>query len=246
MAASCIDEAIRQIIAVGGSLERIALLDNFCWGNPDKPDRLGSLVRCAQGCYKAAVAFGTPFISGKDSLYNEYTQKGKSLAIPGTILISAIGIIDDVGRCVTMDFKNAGNSIYVIGTTFDELGGSIYLENLGQLGLHAPQVNFKTAVKTYRAVEKAIRHVKKVQKEKENTHDQSLFMAKDGKCNNRKHERPKQIREILPAKIVVTEQMMIKPIPIAQYTNGASSFLRRYKIVARKIQKATQSAVTTA
>ena len=78
MAASCIDEAIRQIIAVGGSLERIALLDNFCWGNPDKPDRLGSLVRCAQGCYKAALAFGTPFISGKDSLYNEYTQKGKA------------------------------------------------------------------------------------------------------------------------------------------------------------------------
>ena len=155
MAASCIDEAIRQIIAVGGSLERIALLDNFCWGNPDKPDRLGSLVRCAQGCYKAAVAFGTPFISGKDSLYNEYTQKGKSLAIPGTILISAIGIIDDVEKCVTMDFKKAGNSIYVIGTTFDELGGSIYLENLGQLGLHAPQVNFKMAVKTYQAVEKA-------------------------------------------------------------------------------------------
>ncbi len=155
MAASCIDEAIRQIIAVGGSLDRIALLDNFCWGNPDKPDRLGSLVRCAQGCYKAAVAFGTPFISGKDSLYNEYTQKGKSLAIPGTILISAIGIIDDVGKSVTMDFKKAGNSIYAIGTTFDELGGSVYLENLGQLGLHAPQVNFKMAVKTYKAVERA-------------------------------------------------------------------------------------------
>jgi phosphoribosylformylglycinamidine synthase len=155
MAASCIDEAIRQIIAVGGSLERIALLDNFCWGNPDKPDRLGSLVRCAQGCYKAAVAFGTPFISGKDSLYNEYTQKGKTLAIPGTILISSIGIIDDVEKSVTMDFKKEGNGIYVIGTTYDELGGSIFLENLGQLGLHAPQVNFKAAVKTYKAVERA-------------------------------------------------------------------------------------------
>jgi len=155
MAASCIDEAIRQIIAVGGPLERIALLDNFCWGNPDKPDRLGSLVRCAQGCYKAAVAFGTPFISGKDSLYNEYTHKGKSMAIPGTLLISAIGIIDDIEGCVTMDFKKAGNSIYVIGTTFDELGASIYLENSGQLGLQAPRVNFKTAVKTYRAVEAA-------------------------------------------------------------------------------------------
>jgi phosphoribosylformylglycinamidine synthase len=155
MAASCIDEAIRQIIAVGGSLDRTALLDNFCWGNPDKPDRLGSLVRCAQGCYKAAVAFGTPFISGKDSLYNEYTQKGKSLAIPGTILISAMGIIDDVSGCVTMDLKKEGNSIYVIGTTFNELGGSIYLENLGQLGSSLPKVNFKMAAKIYQAVEKA-------------------------------------------------------------------------------------------
>ena len=155
MAASCIDEAIRQIIAVGGTLDRIALLDNFCCGNPDKPDRLGSLVRCAQGCYKAAVAFGTPFISGKDSLYNEYTHQGKSLAIPGTILISAIGIIDDVARSVTMDLKKAGNSIYAIGTTHDEMGGSIYLENEGQLGTTVPQVDFKKAVKTYQAVEKA-------------------------------------------------------------------------------------------
>ena len=155
MAASCIDEAIRQIIAVGGSLDRIALLDNFCWGNPDKPDRLGSLVKCAQGCYKAAVAFGTPFISGKDSLYNEYTQNGKTMAIPGTILISAIGIVDNVGKSVTMDFKKSGNSVYMIGTTFDELGGSIYLENLEQLGVCVPQVNFKKAIATYQAVEKA-------------------------------------------------------------------------------------------
>ncbi|MBF0570854.1 MAG: phosphoribosylformylglycinamidine synthase subunit PurL [Candidatus Omnitrophica bacterium] len=157
MAASCIDEAIRQIIAVGGDLGSIALLDNFCWGNPDKADRLGSLVRCAQGCYKAAVAFGTPFISGKDSLYNEYTQNGKSLAIPGTVLISAIGIIDDVRRCVTMDFKKAGNSIYVIGMTLNEMGGSIYLENLEQLGSGVPQVNFKRAIKTYQAIEKAVK-----------------------------------------------------------------------------------------
>ncbi len=155
MAASCIDEAIRQVIAVGGSLDRIALLDNFCWGNPDKPDRLGSMVRCAQGCYQAAVAFGTPFISGKDSLYNEYTHQGKSLAIPGTLLISAMGNIEDVTKCVTMDFKKAANSIYAIGTTYDELGGSIYLENLGQLGAHAPQVHFKMAVKIYKAMAKA-------------------------------------------------------------------------------------------
>ncbi len=155
MAASCIDEAIRQIIAVGGNLETIALLDNFCWGNPDKPDRLGSLVRCAEGCYAAAKAFGTPFISGKDSLYNEYTENGKSIAIPGTILISSLGIIDDVRKCVTMDLKSAGNSIYILGETYAELGGSIYLENLGQLGASVPHVDFKKAGKIYAALTQA-------------------------------------------------------------------------------------------
>ncbi len=155
MAASCIDEAVRQIIAVGGNLETIALLDNFCWGNPDKPDRLGNLVRCAQGCYAAAKAFGTPFISGKDSLYNEYTENGKSLAIPGTILISSLAIIDDVRKCVTMDFKSAGNSIYILGATHDEIGGSIYLENLDQVGTSVPQVDFKAASKLYAATAKA-------------------------------------------------------------------------------------------
>lgn len=157
MAASCIDEAIRQIISVGGSLKQIALLDNFCWGNPDKPDRLGGLVRAAQGCYKAAVAFGTPFISGKDSLYNEYTEGGKSIAIPGTILISAIGIIDDVNACVTMDFKTAGNYVYVVGKTLDEMGGSIYNEIQGELGRDVPQVNFVKAVETFNALSQAIK-----------------------------------------------------------------------------------------
>lgn len=157
MAVGCIDEAIRQIACVGGSMDRIAILDNFCWGNPDKADRLGSLVRCAQGCYDASIGFGTPFISGKDSLYNEYTENGKSLAIPGTILISAIGIVDDVKKTVSMDLKSAGNSIYVLGTTYDELGGSIYLANLNdQLGMNVPQVNVKSALKLYQRVQDAI------------------------------------------------------------------------------------------
>ncbi len=156
MAASCIDEAVRQIIAVGGDLKRIAILDNFCWGNPDKPDRLGSLVRCAQGCLKASLGYGVPFISGKDSLYNEFTEKGKSIAIPGTILISAIGIVADVRKCVTMDFKRPGNLIYVLGETKDELGGSIYLDNLGFLGTTVPQVDFKKGLKLLNGLQQAI------------------------------------------------------------------------------------------
>ena len=156
MAASCIDEAVRQIIAVGGDIRRIAILDNFCWGNPDKPDRLGALVRAAEGCYKAAAGYKVPFISGKDSLYNEYTQGGRSMAIPGTLLISAIGIIKDVTKTVTMDLKFPGNLLYCVGTTYDELGGSIYLDTLGLLGNTVPKVNFQRGNMIFAAVSKAI------------------------------------------------------------------------------------------
>ncbi|MFA5059577.1 MAG: phosphoribosylformylglycinamidine synthase subunit PurL [Candidatus Omnitrophota bacterium] len=156
MAASCIDEAVRQIISVGGSLEKIAILDNFCWGNPDKPDRLGGLVRAAQGCYFASVGYKVPFISGKDSLYNEYTDKGKPLAIPGTILISAIGIVEDVSRTVTMDFKDSGNLIYVLGETYDELGGSIYLDTFDSLGSSVPKVDTQKGTKVFEALSRAI------------------------------------------------------------------------------------------
>ena len=126
MAASCIDEALRQVIAVGGSLKKTAILDNFCWGNTDKPDRLGSLVRASFGCYDIAKAYSVPFISGKDSLNNEFSVHGKSISIPPTLLISAISVMDDVEKAVTMDFKKHGNLVYVIGETKDEMGGSHY------------------------------------------------------------------------------------------------------------------------
>jgi len=152
MAAGCIDEAVRQIVAVGGNPDRIAILDNFCWGNPDKPDRLGGLVRCAQGCYEAAVAYETPFISGKDSLYNEYAENQESIAIPGTILISAIGVMDDVARAVTMDLKGTGNRIYLVGLTRDELGGSVYYLTRGVLGSRVPKVDFLEARRIFRSL----------------------------------------------------------------------------------------------
>jgi len=157
MAASCIDEAIRQIISVGGNLEKIAILDNFCWGNPDKPDRLGSLVRAALGCYKTSVGYQVPFISGKDSLYNEFTQNNKSIAIPGTLLISAIGIIEDINKTVTMDFKESGNLIYCIGQTYEEMGGSIYYDTFKALGNTVPKVNIKRGIKIFSALSKAVK-----------------------------------------------------------------------------------------
>ena len=119
MAACAIDEAIRNAVAVGGSLERMVLLDNFCWGNPNNPARLGELTRAAQACHDYALAFGLPFISGKDSLNNEFRDPatGERTAIPGTLLISALSVIDDVTLTATMDFKQADNLVYLVGRT---------------------------------------------------------------------------------------------------------------------------------
>ncbi len=141
MAASAVDEALRQVIALGGSLERVALLDNFSWGNPEKPDRLGGLVRAAQGCHDAALAYGTPFISGKDSLYNEYETESESICIPPTLLISAMAVMEDTSKAVSMDAKKEGDLIYIIGETYNELGGSHYYAVNGFTGNKVPRVN---------------------------------------------------------------------------------------------------------
>jgi len=140
MAASAIDETLRQIIAVGGNLKRVALLDNFCWGNTNRPDMLGALVRASQACYDMALVYETPFISGKDSLNNEFVYEGKTISIPHTLLISAIGVMEDVSRAVSMDFKRAGDLIYIVGTTQSELGGSEYFKLHGFTGNNVPEV----------------------------------------------------------------------------------------------------------
>ncbi len=155
MAASAIDEAIRQIIAVGGNLEQIALLDNFCWGNTDKPDRLGGLVRAAQACYDIAKIYETPFISGKDSLNNEYQVEDTSIAIPPTLLISAIGIMEDVTKAISMDAKQANDLIYILGDTKDEMGGSHYFDIHGFQGNRVPAVKAQAGKKLIFALSKA-------------------------------------------------------------------------------------------
>jgi len=141
MAASAIDEALRQIIAVGGNLERVALLDNFSWGNTSRPDMLGALVQAARACHDMAVVYGTPFISGKDSLNNEFQFEGRVISVPHTLLISAIGVMEDVSRAISMDFKQAGDLIYLVGATNNELGGSEYFRLNGFIGNNVPRVN---------------------------------------------------------------------------------------------------------
>ncbi len=157
MAASAIDEAVRQIVSVGGQFDRIALLDNFCWGNTDKPDRLGSLVRAAEGCYDLAKAYGAPFISGKDSLNNEFRVGDQTIAIPPTLLISAIGLVADVRKCVSMDAKKAGNILYAVGMTYDELGGSHYYALENGVGNKVPIVRPELGKAVFTALSGAIR-----------------------------------------------------------------------------------------
>jgi len=207
MAAAAIDEAIRNCVAVGADPKRIAILDNFCWGNTDRPETLGSLVRAALACHDLATELGTPFISGKDSLNNEFRPEkgvrtvfpakrqdsgpsveknspgkggrtifpakrqdsgpsveknssdpffGEPIAIPPSLLISAIGQVDDVGRCVTMDLKAPGNYLYQIGLTKNELGGShlALVESLS--GGQVPKVDVGRAKKTFAALHAAI------------------------------------------------------------------------------------------
>ena len=156
MAASAIDEALRQIIAVGGSLNEVAILDNFCWGNTDKPDRLGGLVRAALACYDFAKGYGVPFISGKDSLNNEYSVGGESVAIPGTLLISAMAVTEDVAKTISMDAKEAGDFIFAVGATYDELGGSHYYHINGAVGNSVPKVDVKNAKKVMQKLSAAI------------------------------------------------------------------------------------------
>jgi phosphoribosylformylglycinamidine synthase II len=157
MAAAGIDEAVRNVVAVGARPDRIAILDNFCWGNCAKPDRLGSLVLASKACYDVAMAYGTPFISGKDSLNNEYAAAGgKTIAIPPTLLISAIAIVDDIRQCVTMDLKSVGNHVYLVGLTRDELGGSHLYALKDEIGANVPKADLSLAPRIFAAVHKAI------------------------------------------------------------------------------------------
>jgi len=158
MAAGAIDEAVRNCVAVGADPRRIAILDNFCWGNTDRPEVLGSLVRAALACQETATVLGTPFISGKDSLNNEFRPTGSQepISIPPSLLISALGQIDDVSRSVTMDLKEPGNMLYQVGLSKDEMGGSHFALVESLSGGQVPKVDPAAARLTFAAVHKAI------------------------------------------------------------------------------------------
>ena len=161
MALAGIDEAIRNLICVGARADRIALLDNYCWGNCAKPEVFGSLVRASQACYDGAMAYEAPFISGKDSLNNEFAcEDGTTICIPATLLISAMSLVDDAKTCITMDLKQAGNLLLVVGQTKDELGGSHYYKIHGHLGANVPKLDLEvgptTAIRLAAAIQQGL------------------------------------------------------------------------------------------
>lgn len=173
MTASAIDEAIRRVIAVGGKLPSaetpFAALDNFCWCDPEQsaktPDghyKLAQLVRACQALYDYSRAFGLPFISGKDSMKNDNTVSGVKISIPPTLLITVVAKIRDISKAVTMDVKKPGDLVYIIGETYDELGGSEYFKLMGEkirgkeyIGNGVPKVNAKSAKVMYERLSEA-------------------------------------------------------------------------------------------
>ncbi|MBN1532748.1 MAG: phosphoribosylformylglycinamidine synthase [Spirochaetes bacterium] len=169
MAACSIDTAVRNAVAAGCPMDRLAILDNFCWCDSSKPERLWQLKMAAAACYDTAVAYGTPFISGKDSMFNDfrgYDESGRDVAvsIPPTLLVSSIGVTEDIGFCQTIDFKCPGDHIYLTGITGDECGGSEYHSLLGErskggesAGGTVPAVDTALHLRLYRAMEEALR-----------------------------------------------------------------------------------------
>jgi phosphoribosylformylglycinamidine synthase subunit PurSL len=157
MAVSVVDEAIRNAVAVGADPQRMAILDNFCWGDPKRPEVMWSLLEAARGCHDAALVHAAPFISGKDSFNNEYQgSSGERVSIPATLLISALGIIADTGKSVTMDLKTPGDLLFLVGEFRPTLGGSHFSLVTGRQSNQPTPCASELAPQVYRVFHKAV------------------------------------------------------------------------------------------
>ena len=158
MVLAAIDECVRNLVCVGTDPTRIAILDNFCWPSCKDPRNLGSLVRAAEACYDGAKAYRTPFISGKDSLNNQFvTDGGVTIQIPPTLLISGFGIVPEANRAATMDLKRAGNQLVLVGETHGRMGGSHFHLITGQTDGELPVTDLVMGPRVAKAVHEAIR-----------------------------------------------------------------------------------------
>jgi phosphoribosylformylglycinamidine synthase len=156
MAECSLDEAMRNLVAAGGDPDYAVILDNYCWGNTRDPQALGELVRATEALCALAITYRTPFVSGKDSLHNEFRAGDRTIRIPGCILVTAMGVIPDVARTLTTDCKRAGSLLVLVGVTKDELGGSVYYKTRGELGSQAPRVDHALGKAVLHGVHRAI------------------------------------------------------------------------------------------
>ena len=164
MTANAVDEAVRNAVAVGADPSRMAGVDNFCWCDPvqsektlDGRHKLAQLVRANQALAHYCLAYGVPCVSGKDSMKNDYSVGGVKISVPPTVLFSLVGVVEDVRTCVSSDFKQPGDLIYLLGVTRSELGGSELADELGVSQGLIPQVDALANRLRYHTLHAAIR-----------------------------------------------------------------------------------------
>jgi phosphoribosylformylglycinamidine synthase len=168
-----LDEAVRNAVATGADPDQVCVIDNFCWPdplpgekNPDAAHKLAQLVRANQGLYDLAKAYGTPFVSGKDSMKNDFIGRGRlgkeiKISVPPTVLVTAMGKVHDVAKTVTSDFQKEGDSVYLLGKSFRGLGGSELADSFelpDSVRLEPVPVNAIENQRLYRTVHKAIQN----------------------------------------------------------------------------------------
>jgi phosphoribosylformylglycinamidine synthase len=170
MVAATIDEAVRRLLAVGGTLDHLGGVDNFCWPNveyhpvhnPDGKYKAAQLVRACWALRDLCRAYGIPLLSGKDSMYVDGVLPGafgevhRVSGLP-TLFFTSVSLLDDVRRAVSLDLKTPGDLIYLLGETCPELGGSEFYDLLGYVGLSVPVVRPQEFLPYYRLLEQAIR-----------------------------------------------------------------------------------------
>lgn len=157
MGAAVVDECIRQLVATGANPDKIAILDNFCMGNPDDTTELGALVESVKGMCEVAEIYGAPFVSGKDSFYNYFLTDSGPVSIPVTALVSGMGIVDAADHIVGSSLRRTDSILCLLGETTAELGGSVYARIHDQGGLAAPATHAATHLKHYRAYHEAVK-----------------------------------------------------------------------------------------
>ena len=151
MGTGTVDETVRQLVLAGTNPDKIALLDNFCMGNPEEPTELGRIVECAKGIREAALAYGAPYVSGKDSFYNYFETEDGPVNIPVTFLCSGFGVVEDAAHVRGASLRRSNSAIFMVGNTEDEMGASVYARVKGISGAKVPQTDCTKNYELYKA-----------------------------------------------------------------------------------------------